>query len=192
MRVLQGSILVLAFGFMFAFYGAGDVAERAFDLERLQNGRAWSARASDSGYGGDVDITDTKQALTYLPLGVAYFLFAPFPWMIRNTNHMLLLPELIVWWLAIPFLILGFWHTVRHRLRTSFAICLFTIGLTFAYGLYLANFGTAHRMRVQVLGFLIIFVSIGWHEFRSARVRKRSRVDPRWAHLDQLAPVVTR
>jgi hypothetical protein len=192
LRVLQGSILVLALGFMFAFYGAGDVAERAFNLERLQSGRVWSARVSDSGYGGDVDISDTKQALSYLPLGVAYFLFAPFPWMIRNTNHILLLPELVIWWLAIPFLLLGFWHTARHRLRTSLAICLFTIGLTFAYALYLTNFGTAHRMRVQVLGFLIIFVSIGWHELRSALVRRRNRAGLRDRRFDRLSPVITR
>src|SRR5262249_19725893 len=92
MRVLQGSIIVFALGFMFAYYGAGDVAEHEFHFKKLQGGREWSARFSDSGYGGNVDITDTQQAISYLPLGVAFFLFAPFPWMIRNANHLLLLP----------------------------------------------------------------------------------------------------
>lgn len=187
-RILQGSLLALALGFMFVFYGAGDVAQRSLDLERIQIGREWSARVSESGYGGDVDITDSRQAIIYLPLGTAYFLLAPFPWMVRNTNHLIILPEMIVWWLSAPLLLLGFWRALRHRLRESLAILLFTSGLTFAYGLYLTNFGTAHRMRVQVLGFLIIFVSIGWYEWRGARIDKRSRARVRRPGFDRLAP----
>ncbi len=81
---------------------------------------------------------------------------------------------MIVWWAAAPFLFWGFWFSFRHRLRPSLAICLFTTGLTSAYALYLTNFGTAHRMRVQILGFFIIFVCIGWHQYQLKRQRKRS------------------
>ena len=113
-RIIQGSVAVLFLGLVFAYYGAGDVASRSFDLQNVQEGRRWSASVSESGYGGDVDITDTRQALVYLPLGTVFFLFAPFPWMIRNLNHMIALPEMIVWWGAAPFLFWGFWFSFRH------------------------------------------------------------------------------
>jgi Dolichyl-phosphate-mannose-protein mannosyltransferase len=189
-RIIQGSAAVLFLGFVFAYYGAGDVATRNFDLQRLQAGREWSAKWSESGYGGDVDITDTRQALVYLPLGTVFFLFAPFPWMIRNFNHLITLPEMIVWWAAAPFLFWGFWYSFRRRLRPTLAICLFTTGLTLAYALYLTNFGTAHRMRVQILGFFIIFVCIGWHQFQLKRQGRRSSA-PRLSRIPvRLAPAV--
>jgi hypothetical protein len=155
-RILQGAVAVMLIGLFFAYYGAGDVAQKSFDLKLIQSGREWSATASGSGYGGDVNITDTRAALAYLPLGTAFFLFAPFPWMIRNINHLVILPEMILWWAAAPFLARGFWIALRYRLRSSLGILMFTVGLTFSYALYLTNFGTAHRMRVQVLGFFII------------------------------------
>lgn len=168
-RIMQGALAVTVIAIFFAYYGAGAVAQRSLDLQLIQSGREWSAGVSGSGYGGDVNITDTRAALAYLPLGTLFFLFAPFPWMIRNINHLLILPEMIVWWAATPFLVRGFWIAIRHRLRSSLAILTFTIGLTFSYALYLTNFGTAHRMRVQVLGFFIIFVSIGWEAWQRNR-----------------------
>ena len=189
-RIIQGSVAVLVLGFVFAYYGAGDVASRSFDLDRLQAGRKWSGSVAESGYGGDVDITDTRQALVYLPLGTVFFLFAPFPWMIRNLNHLIALPEMIVWWAAAPFLFWGFWFSFWRRLRPSLAILLFTTGLTFAYALYLTNFGTAHRMRVQILGFFIIFVCIGWHQYKLKRERRRSS-SPMLSRIPvRLAPAV--
>lgn len=171
-NILQGSGLILVISLVFSYYGAGQVAQSSLDVNRLQSNRVWSAQVSESGYGGNVDISDTRQAIAYLPIGVVFFLFAPFPWMIRNFNHVVLLPELIVWWMAAPLLFYGFWLTLRYRLKVSLPLCLFTAGLTMSYGLYLTNFGTAHRMRCQLLGFLIIFTSIGWETWR-ARYRQR-------------------
>jgi len=189
-RMMQGSVAVILLGLVFAYYGAGDVATRNLDLGRIQAGREWSAKVSESGYGGNVDITDTRQALIYLPMGTVFFLFAPFPWMIRNLNHVIALPEMIVWWAAAPFLFRGFLHSFRKRLRPTLAICLFTAGLTAAYALYLTNFGTAHRMRVQILSFFIIFVSIGWHQFHLSRVRRRvAKIGP--AYPVRLRPAIS-
>jgi hypothetical protein len=176
-RMIQGSLAVLLLGTVFAYYGAGEVADKALDLQKIQSGRTWSAKVSGSGYGGDVDITDTRAAIQWLPLGTIIFLFAPFPWMIRNLNHVLMMPEMVVWWLASPWLVRGFWFAFRKRLRESLSLGLFTVGLTLTYALFLTNFGTAHRMRVQILGFFIIFISIGW-ELHRMKVEERRR-----AHL---------
>lgn len=190
-RILQGSLVVLVLGSVFAYYGAGDVVDKSFDIESIQRGREWSAKVSGSGYGGDVDITDTRAAIEYLPLGTLIFLFAPLPWMIRNINHVILLPEMIVWWLSTPWLIKGFWFAIRKKLRASLALSLFTVGLTLAYALFLTNFGTAHRMRVQILGFFLIFISVGW-ELRRLKIeeRRRIRIVPNGLPLG--APVPTR
>jgi len=189
-RILQGGALVIVLGVVFASFGGGEVAD-TFSLKKIQAGREWSARASGSGYGGNVDITDTRQALLYLPLGTLYFLYAPFPWMVRNLSQLLTLPELILWWLAAPFLFKGYWFAVRRRLRSSFAICVFTLGLTMVYALYQTNAGTAHRTRVQLLGFFVIFVSIGLELRRVAKSRERASQIAWLRQTGTLVPVHT-
>jgi 4-amino-4-deoxy-L-arabinose transferase-like glycosyltransferase len=173
-RILQGGFLVLVIGFVFAYFGAKDVAEKNFDLKKIQSGRVWGAKAANTGFGADVDITDTRAAITFLPLGITYVLFAPFPWMINSLGQLITLPELILWWLSFPLLIKGYWFAIRHRLKESLTICLFTICLTFVYALYQTNVGTAYRQRAQLYVFFFIFISVGWELRRNAKMLKEA------------------
>src|SRR5215475_6381086 len=108
-KVLQGAVLVIVIGVAFTYFGAPDVAKSTIDLKQIQNARVWGAKASNSGFGGDVDITDPEAALGYLPLGITYVLLAPFPWMINNLRQLITLPELIAWWALMPLMVRGYW-----------------------------------------------------------------------------------
>jgi 4-amino-4-deoxy-L-arabinose transferase-like glycosyltransferase len=176
LRIAQGVVMVVVIGGALAYFGAGNVPQETFDLKHIQAAREWSARAANSGFGGDVDITDPKAALGYLPLGLLYVLFAPFPWMITNVRQLITLPELIAWWAMIPMLARGFWYGLRHRLKETFAISIFTIGLTLVYALYQSNVGTAYRHRAQLYIFFFIFISIGLELRRAAKERRRMMV----------------
>lgn len=175
-KILQGGVLVIVLGVALSYFGAGDVAPKALDLKRMQQARVWSAGVSNSGFGADVDITDPAAALGFLPVGILYVLFAPFPWMINNLRQLITLPELIVWWAFMPLLLRGYWFSIKHRLRETFGICVFTIGLTLAYALFQSNVGTAYRHRAQLFGFFFIFISIGLEHRRAAKIRKRNQV----------------
>lgn len=174
-KILQGGVLVIVLGIALSYFGAGDIAPTALDLKRMQAARVWSAGASNSGFGADVDITNPAAALGFLPVGILYVLFAPFPWMINNLRQLITLPELIVWWAFIPLLLRGYWFSIKHRLRETFGICVFTIGLTLAYALFQSNVGTAYRHRAQLFGFFFIFISIGLEQRRAAKAKKRAR-----------------
>jgi len=178
LTVLQGAVLIIVIGIAFAYFGAGDVAEQAFDLKRIQSGRVWSAKVATSGFGGDVDITDPRAAIGFLPIGILYVLFAPFPWMVTNVRQLITLPELIAWWLLFPMMIRGYWFVLKHRLRESFAICIFIVGLIFAYALYQSNAGTAYRHRAQLYGFFFVFMSVGIELRRMSRSRRLARAGP--------------
>src|SRR5215471_6554749 len=176
LRIVQGGILVILIGLALAYVGAGEVPQNTLNLKQIQAARLWGATVSNSGYGGEVDITDPQAALGFLPLGILYMLFAPFPWMITNLRQLITLPELIVWWALSPMLARGFWFALRHRLRASFAICVFSVGLTLAYALYQSNVGTAYRHRAQLYVFFFIFSSFGLELRRAAKLKRRARM----------------
>lgn len=191
LRFIQGGVLVLVIGGSLAYLGAGSVAPNAFDLKNIQAARAWSAQVANSGFGGDVDITDPEAALAFLPIGLLYVLLAPFPWMVTNLRQLITLPELIAWWLLVPMMVKGFWYSVRHRLKESFSIVIFTVGLTLVYALYQSNVGTAYRHRAQLYVFFFIFIGIGLELRRKARLEKHLRTPvgpPSFSPVPQAAP----
>ena len=187
LRVVQGGLLVVFLGLTLAYFGAADVPQDAFNLKKIQAAREWSAKEANSGFGGEVDISDPKAAISFLPVGLMYVLFAPFPWMMTNLRQLITLPELLIWWALVPMLIKGYWYGMRHRLKESFAICVFTIGLTLSYALYQSNVGTAYRHRAQLYVFFIIFISIGLELRREARLRKRAQISAARAAYGPLA-----
>jgi hypothetical protein len=175
-RMLQGAVLVVIIGLAFSYFGAGDVAKNTIDFQQVQRARVWGAKAANTGFGADVDITDPEAALEFLPIGILYVLLAPFPWMINNLRQLITLPELIAWWLLMPMMIKGFWFAIRNRLRQSFVICTFVVGLTLAFALYQSNAGTAYRHRSQLYPFFFVFIGIGMELRRNAKLEKRARL----------------
>jgi 4-amino-4-deoxy-L-arabinose transferase-like glycosyltransferase len=176
-RMLQGAVLVILIGLSFSYFGAGEAAT-ALDMKVIQNARVWGAAAANTGFGGDVDITDPKAAIGYLPLGILYVLLSPFPWMINNLKQLITLPELIAWWCLMPMMVKGYWFAFRNRLQQSFVICTLVLGLTLAFALYESNAGTAYRHRAQIYVFFFIFISIGLEMRRQAKLQRRSRAVP--------------
>ena len=175
LRVLQGGIMVVIIALAFSYFGAGETAKQALDVEKVQRSREWNAKAANSGFGGDVDITDPNAAIGYLPVGVLYVLLAPFPWMINNFRQLTTLPELMAWWLLMPMMFKGYWFVIRNRLRQSFVICTFVVALILAFALFESNAGTAYRHRSQLYVFFFIFMSIGLERRRAAKLEKRAR-----------------
>jgi hypothetical protein len=148
--------------------------ERYGNLRQLQYSRADQATAG-SGFGKDVDVSSTEGALSTIPVGVVYLLFAPFPWQITSLRQSITLPEMIIWWASFPMLVLGLWFAIRYRLRMISPILIFTVMLTLAYSVFQGNVGTAYRQRAQLLVFYFIFVAVGFVLIKEKREEKKQR-----------------
>jgi len=163
--LVQRFVAIVLIGLALTWVGvlrtAGAQFERFGNIEAVQTSRADLARSADSGFGKDVDVRTTEGALTIIPLGVIYLLFAPFPWQLASLRQSLTLPEMVVWWICFPLLILGLWYAIKHRLREVSPILLFTTMLTLAYSVFQGNVGTAYRQRSQLLVFYFIFAAVG-------------------------------
>jgi len=161
---MQRFIAVAAIGLAFTWFGVLQGAsvqfERYANLKMVQISREDMATAG-SGFMKDVDVQTTEGALTVIPIGLLYLMFAPFPWDFSTLRQIITLPEMIVWWLVFPLLVLGLWYSIKHRLRQVSPIIIFTTMLTLAYSLFQGNVGTAYRQRSQLLVFYFIFVAVG-------------------------------
>jgi hypothetical protein len=168
--------IVLAVGVGLTYLGvlrtAGNQFDTYADLEMVQRSRADLVRSASSGFGEDVDVSTATGALSAVPLGLAYLLLAPFPWQLASLRQSITLPEMIVWWVSFPLLIMGIWFTLKHRLRQALPILLFTTMLTLAYSIFQGNVGTAYRQRSQILVFYFIFVAVGGVLFKERQEEK--------------------
>src|ERR1044072_5808723 len=157
------------------------------DLDMVQRSRADLVRSANTGFGSDVDVSTASGAISAVPLGLTYLLLAPFPWQLASVRQSITLPEMIIWWVSFPLLLIGIWFTLKHRLRQALPILLFTTMLTLAYSIFQGNVGTAYRQRSQILVFYFIFVAVGAVLFkerheekqRAQRLRRQAAADAR-------------
>jgi 4-amino-4-deoxy-L-arabinose transferase-like glycosyltransferase len=188
--VLRRTLVLIVMGLGLTYFGVIRNAsldyERYGSLQRIQASRLNLSTAAESGFGEDVDVSTTQGALSAIPLGFAYLMLAPFPWQVSNFRQAIALPEVFLWWAMLPLMAVGFWYTVRHKLRTAFPIVLFSLMLTLAYSIYQGNVGTAYRQRTQIQVFLFMFVAVGWAIFKerqedkhAMRMMKQRQIDSR-------------
>lgn len=136
--------------------------QRSFmTLEQMQVTRADQANWGRSAFGREYDVSTPGGALQALPVGLAYLLFAPFPWAISGLRQVLTLPETLIWYALMPSFMRGLVYALRTRLRRVLPILVFATTLTIAYALTQGNVGTAYRQRTQITMFFFVFMAAG-------------------------------
>ncbi|MBV9216896.1 MAG: hypothetical protein JO053_12045, partial [Acidobacteria bacterium] len=163
---------------------ASENLETFGSLERVQASRIDLARSAKSGFGSDVDVGTANGALSAVPIGFIYLMFAPFPWQVGSLRQTITLPEVVVWWATVPLVIVGIWYSIRHRLRSALPILLFTLTLTLSYSIFQGNVGTAYRQRTQIQVFLFVFAAVGWTVLKEKRSDRKLAAMARARSLD--------
>jgi len=172
-------VVIIMLGLGLTYLGITRYAAVQFEtfgnLQQLQSSRLDAAKSAQSGFGKDVDVSTTGGALSTIPSGLLYLLFAPFPWQVASLRQSITLPEMLVWWASFPMLILGLWFSIKYRLRQISPILIFTVMLSLAYSVFQGNVGNAYRQRAQLLVFYFIFVAVGYVlllERREEKIRR--------------------
>jgi Dolichyl-phosphate-mannose-protein mannosyltransferase len=176
---LRQFLVIVCMGLALTYLGVTRYANVQLDayanFDAVQRSRLDAAKSAQSGFGRDVDVSTTSGALTTIPVGLLYLLFAPFPWQLASLRQSITLPEMVVWWASFPMLILGLWFSIKYRLRQISPILVFSVMLSLAYSVFQGNVGTAYRQRAQLLVFYFIFVAVGYVLIQEKREdRKRS------------------
>jgi len=149
--------------------GIADFAQQEVslkDLHTLRQGFTWGA---NSAYLKDADISTVEGLRAFLPLALIYFLFAPFPWMATGGLQLLTAPEMVFWYLMVPYIWVGGRLTWREHRAGLCVLLAVTFLITFTYALISGNIGTAYRHRAQILPLLLVLAGIGWAHMKARK-----------------------
>jgi hypothetical protein len=132
---------------------------------------------------GEVQLVDADEALVlrtlgYLPFGIAFALFAPFPGSGTRPQDLLPIPEMLVWYVLLVAAAIALWRW-RHRWRVLAPIVLFVGGTVLIFALAEGNVGTLYRHRAMVIPFVILLGVAGLSRPDRARIQSYASVDPK-------------
>jgi hypothetical protein len=175
--VVRQFIVIIVLGLSLTYLGVTRYANLTFErfgsLQQVERSRRDASMSAQSGFARDVDVSTTEGAISTIPVGLLYLLFAPFPWQLASLRQSITLPEMVVWWVSFPMLVTGLWFSIRYRLRMISPILIFTVMLSLAYSVFQGNIGTAYRQRAQVLVFYFIFTAVGYTLVLEKREEKK-------------------
>lgn len=132
------------------------------NLRQVNGIRSDSSLSASSGFLPEADVSSTRHAASYIPLGAAYFTLGPAPWQIHGSRQLSAVPDLLVWWYLLPSLWRGIREGRRRRGREVIVYLVPALALTVVLTLIVANFGTAVRERMQVIILLVPLIGLGW------------------------------
>lgn len=151
---------VLASALLLALAGPVEHVRLEESLETLDATRSQLAVGS-AAYATEADVSTPLGMLRFLPMGLAYFLFAPVPWQLSGLRQLLTLPEMLAWYALFPFVLSGLRHALRERFAQAMPVATLAASLSVSYALVEGNLGTAYRHRAQVLVLLLVFAGVG-------------------------------
>ena len=186
--ILRRTIVLVLIGFSLSYLGVGrsstvEISTFA-NLDRVQATRYDLARAASSGFNEETDVSTTEGALSAIPIGFLYLMFAPFPWQAANLRQAITVPEVLIWWMMFPLVISGLIYTIKNRLRNAFPVLIFSLMLTVAYSVLQGNVGTAYRQRTQIQVFLFILFAVGVALYQEHRENRRLLRVAAQRHID--------
>ena len=172
-------VVCIAVGLAFNFLGVWSLSEQQVskygNLEKIQDSRHWAAKSANSGLDTTIDVSTSEGLITALPMGIVNLFLAPFPWQVTSLTQVLTMPEMIVWWCSLPFIISGIAYTLKNRFRECASVLFFTLMLSVSYAVYQGNIGTLYRQRAQIQVFLLIFAAVGL----AMRIEKKENIKSR-------------
>ena len=96
--------------------------------------------------------------------------FGPFPWQLRSLKHIFVLPEILLWWVCLFFLIRGVIGSMKNQYKTILPLLLFGIIVVAMISLYMTNFGLVTRIRMPAFVALLCLVPLGFRKMEKIKI----------------------
>lgn len=117
-----------------------------------------------------------RRLVAYLPTGIVYALFAPFPWQLGRLADAATIPDMLLWYAVLAAGAVSLWRN-RAQWRELTAIVVFAAATLAVFAVFEGNTGTLFRHRAMTIPFVIlvaspVLASSGWLVWQTI-VRRR-------------------
>lgn len=126
-------------------------------IDNLRSARTTASLALLPGY----KIISLSSLLCYMPIGVSVVLLAPFPWQVFSASQIMALPEMLVWYLMIPYFFKGLYVCVKKKFAYIGSALTYSVLMLLMLSFIEGNIGTMFRHRSMVMIFLLMFAALG-------------------------------
>lgn len=107
------------------------------------------------------DISSAGKAIVFIPLGLFFSIFSPFPWQVGSVMQLMAIPETIVFYMLVPFTLKGIVFAYRKRFNQSIWLLSIITGIFLFLALIEGNSGTLFRHRSVAFYIVFIFTAAG-------------------------------
>jgi hypothetical protein len=124
----------------------------------------------------DLSLVDTSTPLgllLWVPIGLFYFFFAPFPFTGTSSLSLFTSPEMIWWYLALPSLYRGGRALLRSRSPATWPILFYVATASIGWSIAVTNVGTIYRYRAQVMFLPLVLIAADQVRRRQAKAERR-------------------
>jgi 4-amino-4-deoxy-L-arabinose transferase-like glycosyltransferase len=162
LRIFSYLVLLTIFGFILKF-----LIEYIPAIITLFNYRRNYLAEGGSAFLINVQYSNFGQMLLFIPLGLVYFLFSPFPGSATNIMQLLSSLENIIFYIIFLLAIGGMYRLVKDKkLKLTYFLSIIILSISLFYSVIEANIGTAYRHKMQILPFIIIIASYYFSKMR--------------------------
>lgn len=130
------------------------------DIDTTRRGMAYGNLA----YFQNFKISSIGGLLIFIPLGFFAVWFSPFPWQIGSVSQIFVFPEMLIWYIFIPFLCRGIYISLKDKKTDSYIILITLLVFSIFLGVYEGNLGTLYRHKAIIIMLAYIFISRGLNE----------------------------
>ncbi|WP_143825056.1 hypothetical protein [Natrinema ejinorense] len=111
-------------------------------------------------YLGSVQFDGISEIIVFTWIGIGYFLFTPFPWMVETLSDVPIMFESLLSFFYLLFAIIGFRILINRSPSITVGLAVgFLFGVSL-YGLGTVNYGTAVRHRPMFLWVIFVFGAV--------------------------------
>lgn len=147
-------LALFLFKHIFSYHSISRLLE---DIDTTRRGMAYGNLA----YFQNFKISSIAGFLMFIPLGFFAVWFSPFPWQIGSVSQILVFPEMLMWYIFIPFLCRGIYISLKDKKTDSYIILITLFVFSIFLGVYESNLGTLYRHKAVVIMLAYIFISAG-------------------------------
>jgi len=167
-----GAIVVSIAGAL-VFPRVGQLIYGRTGLGRLADIRRSLASGARSAVDVDPGLQSLGGVLAFLPFALVDFFLRPFPWERGSSLNLLTRPEVVLYYLLLPLVILGIVVTVRKAAMRAIPSLVFLAITGVGYALVISNLGTIYRERDELLIVMFTFVGVAVDAITTRLLRQR-------------------